>query len=249
MKLWQGRLKEADKRVNDFNSSISFDSRLFKQDIQGSIAHAMMLKACKIIEPDDADKIIQGLGVLLNQLESGTLEFDMDAEDIHTFVEYRLLVLIGEAAKKLHTARSRNDQVALDMRMYVKEQIDNIKGHTIELLKVLSKLAKQNVDTVMPGYTHLQRAQAVTFGHILVVYAHESKRDIDRLCDCKKRTDVMPLGSCALAGTTYPVDRNLVAEILGFSNITENSMDSVAERDFYLEYLSALSILMSHLSR
>lgn len=249
MKLWQGRLKEADKRVNDFNSSISFDSRLFKQDIEGSIAHAMMLKACKIIEPDDADKIIQGLGALLKQLESGELGLDMDAEDIHTFVEHKLLLLIGDAAKKLHTARSRNDQVALDMRMFVKEQIEIIKDHTAALLKVLSKLAKQNVDTVMPGYTHLQRAQAVTFAHILLAYAQMFKRDIERLCDCKKRTDYLPLGSCALAGTTYPIDRNLVAEILGFSEITENSMDSVADRDFCLELMGALSILMSHLSR
>ena len=249
MKLWQGRLKQTDKKVNDFNSSISFDSRLYKQDIKGSIAHAAMLGECGIIDKADANSIIEGLSAILSKLESGELPFDMQAEDIHTFVEQQLTFSIGDAGKKLHTARSRNDQVALDMRMYVKEQTDVVKNNTTELLKVISSLAKANIDTVMPGYTHLQRAQSVTFAHVLLAYAQMFRRDIGRLSDCAVRLDSMPLGSGALAGTTYPIDRGFVAEMLGFASVSENSMDSVADRDFCLEFLGALSILMSHLSR
>lgn len=250
MKMWQGRFKkEEDERVNDFNSSISFDSRMYKQDITGSIAHARMLGKTGIIEESESEKIVEGLKGILNDIEIGNLEFDSKAEDIHMFVEQVLTQRIGDAGKRLHTSRSRNDQVALDLRMYLLENIKNVKSKLIYLMNTVIKKAKQNTDTVMSGYTHLQRAQPITLAHELLAYAQMFKRDIMRLDDCYERTDVMPLGSCALAGTTYPIDREFVKEQLGFAEITQNSIDGVSDRDFVLEFAFDLSLIMMHLSR
>ncbi|PWM67882.1 MAG: argininosuccinate lyase [Clostridiales bacterium] len=250
MKMWQGRFKkEEDERVNDFNSSISFDSRMYKQDITGSIAHARMLGKTGIIEETESEKIVEGLKGILNDIEIGNLEFDSKAEDIHMFVEQVLTQRIGDAGKRLHTSRSRNDQVALDLRMYLLENIKNVKSKLIYLMNTVIKKAKQNTDTVMSGYTHLQRAQPITLAHELLAYAQMFKRDIMRLDDCYERTDVMPLGSCALAGTTYPIDREFVKEQLGFAEITQNSIDGVSDRDFVLEFAFDLSLIMMHLSR
>ena len=250
MKMWQGRFKkEEDERVNDFNSSISFDSRMYKQDITGSIAHARMLGKTGIIEESESEKIVEGLKGILHDIESGNLEFDSKAEDIHMFVEQVLTQRIGDAGKRLHTSRSRNDQVALDLRMYLLENIKNIKSKLIYLMNTVIEKAKQNTDTVMSGYTHLQRAQPITLAHELLAYAQMFKRDIMRLDDCYERTDVMPLGSCALAGTTYPIDRAFVKEQLGFAEITQNSIDGVSDRDFVLEFAFDLSLIMMHLSR
>ena len=250
MKLWAGRTGgEVDERLSAINNSIGFDSRMVKQDITGSIAHANMLGKQGIIPPLDAVQIIEGLKDILAEIEAGTLEIDMTCEDIHTFVEAELTKRIGTAGKKLHTARSRNDQVALDIRMYLADAIDHLIDLAKDLTAAFCDVAEQHLETVMPGYTHLQRAQPVTLGHYLMAYAQMLLRDIDRLRDCKARTLVLPLGSGALAGTTYPLDRADVARQLGFNGITLNSLDGVSDRDFALELLADLSIMMMHLSR
>ncbi len=248
--MWAGRSKKAlNSRVNDFNSSISFDKRMYKVDIKGSVAHATMLGEAGIIEKSEAEKIVNALYGILADIEEGRLEIDMQAEDIHMFVEAVLTERIGETGKRLHTARSRNDQVALDIRMYLLEEIDEVLALTKKLIAEIADKAEKNTDTVMPGYTHLQHAQPVTFAHYILAYAQMLMRDCERLSDVKKRTNVMPLGSCALAATTYPIDRHMVAGLLGFDRVTENSMDGVSDRDFVIELASALSILMMHLSR
>ena len=250
MKLWAGRLQgEVDETLNRLNASIGFDSRMYRQDITGSMAHARMLGRQGIIPAEDAEKIVSGLTDILAEIEAGTLAIDMSSEDIHTFVEGELTRRVGDAGKRLHTARSRNDQVALDMRMYLSDEIDRTVELAKELVRALCEVAKQHLESVMPGYTHLQRAQPVTMGHYLMAYAQMLLRDIDRLSDCRERTRVLPLGSGALAGTTYPLDREYVAAQLGFAGISENSLDGVSDRDFVLELLSDLSILMMHLSR
>lgn len=250
MKLWAGRLQgQVDEKLNQLNASIGFDSRMYKQDITGSIAHAKMLGKQNIISAEDSEKIVSGLKDILSEIEAGTLEIDMTSEDIHTFVEGELTRRIGDAGKRLHTARSRNDQVALDIRMYLADEIDHTIGLAKDLILALCDVAKQHLESVMPGYTHLQRAQPVTLAHYLMAYAQMLLRDMDRLKDCKKRTLVLPLGSGALAGTTYPLDRAFVADQLGFNGICMNSMDGVSDRDFCLELMSDLSILMMHLSR
>ena len=250
MKLWAGRTGgEVDERLSAINNSIGFDSRMYRQDITGSIAHANMLGRQGIIPPADAVKIIEGLKDILAEIDAGTLQIDMTCEDIHTFVEAELTKRIGTAGKKLHTARSRNDQVALDIRMYLADRIDRLTELSKDLVRAFCDVAEQHLETVMPGYTHLQRAQPVTLGHYLMAYAQMLLRDIDRLADCRKRTLVLPLGSGALAGTTYPLDRQSVADQLGFNGISLNSLDGVSDRDFALELLSDLSILMMHLSR
>lgn len=249
-KLWAGRFsKETDGQVNDFNSSISFDQRLYEEDITGSIAHAQMLGATGIIDPADAEKIVVGLKGILADVQSGALSIDPTAEDIHTFNEATLTARIGDAGKKLHTARSRNDQVALDTRLYVKKEIVAVKEETLNLVKTLADVAEKNLGVIMPGYTHLQRAQPVAFSHYMTAYANMFLRDAGRLSDCLVRADVLPLGSAALAGTSYPIDRFMVAEKLGFANVCSNSLDGVSDRDFVIEFTSVLSILMMHLSR
>ena len=249
-KMWAGLTSgETSKIADDFNSSISFDSRMYEQDIKGSMAHAAMLSARGIIDKEDADKIIEGLQAILNDLKSGSLEIDPSAEDIHMFVEQVLTERIGDAGKKLHTARSRNDQVALDLRMYLRDEANLIINKVKKLGNSVAELAQDNKTTIMPGYTHLQRAQPVTFAHHLLAYAMMLTRDISRMEDCIKRMNVSPIGSCALAGTTYDTDRNMEADLLGFDSITLNSMDGVSDRDFCLELLSDIAILMMHLSR
>ena len=250
MKLWAGRFqKETDTLVNDFNSSIQFDARLYKQDIQGSMALAAMLGRQGIIEEHEAEKIINGLKTILSEIEGDGVEFSVDNEDIHMNIETLLTQRIGDAGKRLHTARSRNDQVAVDTRLYVKEEIPVIISMILDLEQVLAEKAREHTDTVMPGYTHLQRAQPTTFGHYMMAYANMFKRDVTRLEDCLERLDECPLGAGALATTTYPVDRFQTAKALGFRKPTDNSMDSVSDRDYAIELLSALSILMMHLSR
>ncbi len=249
-KMWAGRsTKAVDSRVNDFNSSIKFDCRMYRQDIFGSIAHATMLGEQKIIDKSEAEKIVSELENILEDIENGNLVFDMEAEDIHMFIESVLTERIGDTGKRLHTARSRNDQVALDIRMYLKEEISEIISELNSLADVLIKLAEENRETIMSGYTHLQRAQPITFAHHLMAYVQMIIRDIDRLRDCYKRTNKMPLGSGALATTTYNINRNRVSEILGFDGITQNSLDGVSDRDFCIELASDISILMMHLSR
>ena len=248
--LWKGRFKkELAKETNDFNSSIKFDCRMFEEDIKGSIAHATMLGACGIIDKSESEKITAGLAEILDDIKGGRLEIDMEAEDIHTFVEGELTARLGQTGKRLHTARSRNDQVALDIRMVLKNEIDEISEKLKSLITVLCEKAEQNTDTIMPGYTHLQRAQPITFAHHLMAYCAMLCRDLDRLADIKKRMNVLPLGSGALAGTTYPIDRSMVAELLGFDDISANSLDGVSDRDFCIELACALSIIMVHLSR
>ncbi len=250
MKLWKGRFqKEADPKTNDFNSSISIDSRMARQDIEGSIAHAAMLGECGIIDKRESEKIQAGLKAILMDIESGALAIDPDAEDIHTFVEGELTKRLGDAGKRLHTARSRNDQVALDVRLTLREDCAGLKAQIKELITVLCKKAKQHAGAVMPGYTHLQRAQPITFGHHLMAYAEMLLRDVGRFEDALKRMDVMPLGSGALAGTTYPLDRELTARLLGFSQVSQNSLDGVSDRDFCAEIAFAVSMAMVHLSR
>ena len=250
MKLWGGRFNKAtDKKVDDFNSSISFDARLYKQDITGSIAHATMLGIVGIISKEESALICKTLKEILADVDAGKVEFLIDAEDIHMNVETILIERIGDVGKKLHTGRSRNDQVALDIRMYVKDEIIEISDMLKNLLSTLLNMAEQNKDTIMAGYTHLQKAQPITFAHYVMAYFQMFKRDYERLQDVYKRTDVMPLGSGALAGTTFPLDRMFVAEQLGFSAITENSLDGVSDRDFAIELLSALSLISVHLSR
>ncbi len=249
-KLWGGRFeKQTDKSVDDFNSSISFDSRMYKQDILGSVAHAKMLGACGIIPQCDSELIQQALLGILSDIDNGLVAFEVDAEDIHMNIEKILISRIGDTGKRLHTGRSRNDQVALDIRLYLMDEMKTIKSMLKDLGYVLLNTAEQNLDTILPGYTHLQRAQPITLGHHSMAYFQMLKRDMLRLDDCFKRTNIMPLGSGALAGTTYPLDRHMVAEELGFEAITENSLDGVSDRDFAIELASCLSILMMHLSR
>ena len=250
MKLWGGRFqKETDDLVNDFNASIHFDQRLYKEDITGSMAHAKMLGACGIISGEDTEAIVKGLADILADIEAGKVEFTADNEDIHMNVESLLTARIGQAGKRLHTARSRNDQVALDFRMYVRTQTGVIVDQLLELEKVLCRQAKQYQTAVMPGYTHLQRAQPISFAQHLMAYGAMFRRDVQRLEDCAARLNECPLGCGALAGTTYPIDRFMTAQALGFDGPMGNSLDGVSDRDYALEFLSALSILMMHLSR
>lgn len=249
-KMWEGRTSGVtSKLADDFNSSISFDSKMYKQDITGSMAHASMLAAQKIISNEDAEKIIDCLETILADIESGKLLIDETAEDIHMFVEQVLTERIGDTGKKLHTARSRNDQVALDLRMYLRDEAETILNLTKDLIEAVTEKAEEYASAIMPGYTHLQRAQPITFGHHLMAYAMMLLRDVDRISDCKKRMNVSPIGSCALAGTTYNTDRYFEAEKLGFDSVCMNSIDGVSDRDFCAELMSGLSILMMHLSR
>ena len=250
MAMWDGRFKkELDSKTNDFNSSIKFDSRLYKYDITGSIAHSKMLSKQGIISKEDEEKIIDGLTEILEDIELGKLEFDPEAEDIHMFVEAKLTEKIGDSGKKVHTARSRNDQVALDLKMYVKDEIITLKELVKNLIDSLVKKAEENLETVMPGYTHLQRAQPVTFAHHLMAYTQMLKRDYIRLENTYNLMDTSPIGSCALAGTSYNLDREYEKELLGFKAVTENSLDGVSDRDYIIELASNLSIIMMHLSR
>ena len=249
-KLWAGRTDgQTDRLADDFNSSIGFDCRMYRQDITGSMAHAAMLGATGILPKADADTLIDGLQTILDDLGSGKLQFDPTCEDIHMFVEQVLTERLGDVGKKLHTARSRNDQVALDLRMYLREQCDAISAQVKTLIEALVDRAAEYKSAIMPGYTHLQRAQPITFGHHLMAYAMMLLRDRSRLSDCRKRMNRSPIGCCALAGTTYPTDRAMEAAQLGFDGICMNSLDGVSDRDFCAEFLSALSILMMHLSR
>ena len=248
--MWAGRFqKQLNSRVNDFNSSIHFDCRMYKQDILGSIAHATMLGKCGIISEQDAALICKTLTEILADLDRGTLAFDMNAEDIHMFIESELTARIGDVGKRLHTARSRNDQVALDLRLYLRDEIAELKALVIRLIDVICNKSEQHASDIMPGYTHLQRAQPVTLGHYLMAYGQMLARDARRLVDVAKNMNILPLGSCALAGTTYPIDRFMVAELLGFDGVCQNSMDGVSDRDYAIELLSTLSIMMMHLSR
>ncbi len=250
MKLWTGRFKkEISKTTNDFNSSISFDSRMYREDIEGSIAHAEMLGQCGIITMEESKDIQKGLKGILEDIEKGDLKIDMEAEDIHTFIEGELTKRLGANGKRLHTARSRNDQVAVDIKLYLKKEVKEIEELVKGLIRVIADKAEKYSGTVMPGYTHLQRAQPITFGHHLLAYGEMLLRDLSRLEDCYNRMNEMPLGSCALAGTTYPIDRNITRELLGFERITNNSLDGVSDRDFCMELAADLSIIMVHLSR
>jgi len=249
-KLWGGRFsKQTDALVDDFNSSIHFDYKMYRQDIKGSMAHAKMLGKCGIIPVDDAQLIVKTLEEILADIEQGKVTFSVQAEDIHMNVETILIERIGEVGKRLHTGRSRNDQVALDIRMYLMDETDVLMDLLTDLMKVLYRLASENKDTIMPGYTHLQKAQPINFAHHILAYFEMFRRDFERLTDCKKRTNRMPLGSGALAGTTYPLDRELVAKELGFDEITRNSLDGVSDRDFVLELAFCLSTIMVHISR
>ena len=249
-KMWAGRTAgNTDQVADDFNSSIRFDSRMYKQDITGSMAHAAMLARQGIITADEANTLIDGLGDILADIDAGKLAIDMSAEDIHMFVEQELTARLGDVGKKLHTARSRNDQVALDVRMYLREETDGIMAQLRELLAVVTDRAAEYEGTIMPGYTHLQRAQPITFGHWLMAYGMMLLRDLDRFIDTRKRINVSPIGCCALAGTTYNTDRRFEAQRLGFPEVCRNSLDGVSDRDFCLEFMSACSILMMHLSR
>ena len=250
MKLWGGRFKKGtNDLVNDFNSSISVDSRMFKEDIEGSLAHAKMLGKQGIIPKKSSEKIEDGLKEILTRMENGVINIDPSSEDIHSFTEGTLTYYIGPCGKMLHTGRSRNDQVTLDLRIYLKKAIKEIISDVLSLQSVIYNKAKDNTTTIMPGYTHLQKAQPITLAHHLLAYAEMFKRDIGRLEDAYKRTDEMPLGAGALATSTYPIDREFVAKELGFSKVTLNSLDSVSDRDYVIETLSALSLIMMHLSR
>ena len=249
-KMWAGRTAgETDRIADDFNSSIHFDSRMYREDITGSMAHAAMLGAKGIITQEEAQTLIVGLEGILADLDAGKLEIDMTCEDIHMFVEQVLTERLGDVGKKLHTARSRNDQVALDLRMYLREAAYGIRAQLIELLGVIADKAEEHKATIMPGYTHLQRAQPITFGQHLMAYAMMLLRDVDRLDDTVKRMNISPIGCCALAGTTYDTDRWFEAKQLGFADISRNSLDGVSDRDFCVEFMSFCSILMMHLSR
>ena len=249
-KMWAGRTDgTTDKKADDFNSSIHFDRRMYRQDIAGSMAHAAMLAGKGIITQNDADALIDGLDEILKDIDSGKLAIDLNCEDIHMFVEQVLTERIGEVGKKLHTARSRNDQVALDIRMYLREEIDSVTDLVKELLVAVVSKAEEYKAAIMPGYTHLQRAQPITFGHHLMAYAMMLLRDLERLLDCRKRMNKSPIGCCALAGTTYDTDRYFEAERLGFDGICMNSLDGVSDRDFCVELMSAIATLMMHLSR
>ena len=250
MKLWGGRFeKNSDKSMNDFHSSISFDSRMYKQDIIGSIAHVKMLSKQGIIPNNDSKQIIEGLNEILKDFEEQKIQLDPASEDIHMFIEQLLINKVGEAGKKIHTGRSRNDQVALDIRLYLLEQINAIIAKIKELITVFIETAAQHTLTIMPGYTHMQKAQPITLAHHIMAYCEMFLRDIDRLKDCYKRTNSLPLGSGALAGSTYPLDREYVAAELGFNSVCQNSLDGVSDRDFCIEFCSASSITMMHLSR
>ncbi len=250
MKLWGGRFeKGTDKLVDDFNSSIRFDCRMYKQDILGSIAHSNMLGKCGIISVEESTLIQNTLKDILNDIEEGKIEFEIDAEDIHMNIEKILISRIGDTGKKLHTGRSRNDQVALDIRMYLRDEITAISDMLLSLENTIIDISEANTDTILPGYTHLQRAQPITFAHHMMAYFEMFKRDYMRLRDCYSRMNILPLGSGALAGTTYPLDRYMVAKELGFTDITQNSLDGVSDRDFAIELASCLSILMMHVSR
>ncbi len=249
-KMWAGRFQKAlDKQADDFNSSIHFDSRMYKQDITGSMAHASMLAEKGIISKEDSAKIVDCLAEILDDINSGKLLFDLDAEDIHMFVESELTKRIGDTGKRLHTARSRNDQVAVDIRMYLRDESAEIVGLIKKLLSVICKKAEEYKTAIMPGYTHLQRAQPITFAHHILAYGMMFTRDISRIEDAVKRMNYSPLGSCALAGTTYDTDRYMTAKQLGFDGITLNSIDGVSDRDFCVELLSAYATVMMHLSR
>ena len=249
-KLWGGRFQKAtDKKVDDFNSSIRFDKRMYRQDIRGSIAHAKMLGKQNIIPKEDSDKIVCELKNILQDIEDGKVEFLIDAEDIHMNIEKILTDRIGEAGKRLHTGRSRNDQVALDIRMFLMDECEEIKAMLLYTLETILSLAKEHTKTIMPGYTHLQKAQPITFAHHCMAYFEMFRRDLMRLEDWHKRVNIMPLGSGALAGTTYPLDRNFVAGELGFDAVTINSLDGVSDRDFVIELASCFSMVMMHLSR
>ena len=248
--LWGGRFKgETDDLVYAFNASINFDKRLYRQDIEGSKAHVTMLGRQGVLSAEDTGSILAGLDSILNDIEAGSLEITSEYEDIHSFVEAVLTERIGDAGKRLHTGRSRNDQVALDMKLYIRDEIDQITVLLRELLETVLNLMKEHIDTYMPGFTHLQKAQPVTFAHHMGAYFEMFRRDIGRLTDCRKRLNECPLGSGALAGTTYPLDREYTAELLGFDIATRNSMDSVSDRDYLIEFLSDLSLIMMHLSR
>ena len=250
MKLWSGRFEDdTDKLVEEFNASIGFDYQLAKYDIEGSIAHAKMLAHCDIIEQEDKDKIVAGLQEILAEVEAGDFDFSVELEDIHMNIEHKLTERIGAVGGKLHTARSRNDQVALDVRLYLRDQIEQVKGLLEQLQQVLLNLAEENIDIIMPGYTHLQRAQPIRLAHHLVAYQQKLKRDYQRLEDCYQRVNILPLGSGALAGTKFDIDREFVAQELGFAGVSNNSLDAVSERDFVVEFLSAASTIMMHLSR
>ncbi|MFR5264598.1 argininosuccinate lyase [Clostridium sp.] len=249
-KLWSGRFqKDTSKEVNDFNSSINIDKVMYKEDIEGSIAHVTMISNCGIITLEEGTKIIDGLKLILRKIENGELTFNSDNEDIHMNIETLLIEEIGEVGKKLHTARSRNDQVALDIRMYLKGEIQSLKSYILNFQKVILKKGSENLYTIMPGYTHLQRAQGITFAHHLMAYSEMLKRDYERLEDCYKRMNSMPLGSGALATTTYPINRVMVKELLNFDRLGVNSIDAVSDRDFVLELANSLSMIMMHLSR
>ena len=249
-KLWAGRFsKQEDERVNDFNSSISFDARMAQQDIQGSIAHATMLGRQGIIEPAEAELIVQGLEGIARDLQTGALAIDPTAEDIHMFVEAELTSRLGDTGKRLHTARSRNDQVALDIRLYLRDQCQEIHALLLRYLDALTDQAAQHLESVMPGYTHLQRAQPITFAHHLMAYSQMALRDLQRIEQTQARMNVMPLGSGALAGTTYPIDRQLVKTLLAFDAVSANSLDGVSDRDFCIELASDISLIIMHLSR
>lgn len=249
-KLWGGRFsKSTDALVDDFNSSIRFDARMYAQDILGSQAHAEMLGRQGIIPEADAELIVKTLGEIKSDIEAGNVEFQIDAEDIHMNVETILISRIGDVGKRLHTGRSRNDQVALDIRMYLRDEIDEIMKDVETLKSSILEIAEANLDTIMPGYTHLQKAQPITLAHHMMAYYEMFRRDGERLADCRKRLNVMPLGSGALAGTTYDLDREFVAEKLGFDGVTQNSLDGVSDRDFVLELAFDLSVVMTHLSR
>ena len=249
-KMWAGRFqKTLDKKADDFNSSLSFDCRMYAQDIKGSIAHATMLAAQGILPKTEVDTILEGLEGILNDLQSGKLDFSAGGEDIHMFVEAELTKRIGDAGKRLHTARSRNDQVALDIRLYLRDEAESIVELIKQSINAIVDKAEESADVIAPAYTHLQRAQPISFGHQLMAYAQMLLRDVSRVQDAVKRMNYSPLGSCALAGTTYPTSRRLVAELLGFDGVTANSIDGVADRDFCVELLSAFAVLMMHLSR
>ena len=250
MKLWGGRFTEGvNELVNTFNSSISIDSRMYKEDIEGSLAHVKMLGKQGIIPLKDSKKIVEGLKEILIRIDNGTIQIDKDAEDIHSFIEGILTYYIGDEGKKLHTGRSRNGQVTLDTKLYLKKYLKTILQEVLNLNETFLEKVKDNITTIMPGYTHTQKAQPITFAHHLLAYCEMFKRDIGRLFDCYKRLDEMPLGSGALATSTYPIDRDFVASELGFSKITLNSLDSVSDRDYAIESLSVLSLIMMHLSR
>lgn len=249
-KMWAGRFQKAlNEQADDFNSSISFDCRMYKQDITGSMAHAAMLGACGIITKDESEKIIDGLQSILDDITDGKLPIDMNAEDVHMFVEAELTKRLGDVGKKLHTGRSRNDQVAVDLRLWLRDESAEIRQLILSLIKAVNGKAKEYYDAVMPGYTHLQRAQPVTFGHYLSAYSMMLMRDVTRLDDAIKRMNICPLGSAALAGTTYPIDRYMTASKLGFDGISMNSLDGVSDRDYCIELLSCFATVMMHLSR